>query len=156
PAHQARERRLDARPRSRRTRRTEPQRRVMLVRPNAGDLLRAWERGLTENNVDRALTLLSVAGADARETLASLPIGERDARLLAVHEALFGPTLDSVVECPRCGTPLEFTVSTTQLSDRPAVPQSAALEVSVGSLHARLRLPDSADLAVVQTCREVA
>src|SRR4030067_663874 len=73
------------------------------------DVLSVWERGQGLHPVDRALLLLAAAQPGTPwEQLARLPVGQRDARLLALHERTFGPRLASYAECPRCGERLEF------------------------------------------------
>ena len=66
----------------------------------AGTLLAAWEAGAEQPLAQRAVLLLSAArpgpGADA---WAHLPLGRRDAELLALRTELFGPRLVSVVAC---------------------------------------------------------
>jgi hypothetical protein len=124
-----------------------------MVRPRAEDVLRAWERGVAENSVDRGLTLLSLASREPRESLAALPIGARDSELLALHEKLFGPTLYGFAECSRCAAPLEFTVSARDLAGSPD-PVRSTLELSAGALRGRLKLPDSTDLSAAQECKD--
>ena len=38
---------------------------------------------------------------------ASLPLGQRDRQLLELQQALFGPQLELLAECPRCGERLD-------------------------------------------------
>jgi hypothetical protein len=75
------------------------------MRPLEGqNLLAAWERGLDEHPVERALTLLAAALPDGeRDDLARLPLGARDALLLALHERTFGAALQAVAACPAGG-----------------------------------------------------
>jgi hypothetical protein len=71
---------------------------------NAQRLLQAWECARAEHPIRRALTLLDVAWPGIGEAhWRGLPIGTRDAWLIALHEALFGPTLPAQVDCPACG-----------------------------------------------------
>jgi hypothetical protein len=117
-------------------------------------VLSAWERGLHAHPVDRALVMLAAAfpGA-ATDDLASLSVGERDARLLAVREETFGPRLESLAQCPACGERLEFALSTTDLKvDLPDPPP--LLEVHLGEERLAFRLPNSYDLAAVAHCAD--
>jgi hypothetical protein len=57
----------------------------------ASELLSVWERGLGQSNIARAVALLALASPEeTRETVATLSIGRRDARLLSLREWLFG------------------------------------------------------------------
>jgi hypothetical protein len=104
-------------------------------------LLDVWERGARRYPLDRGLLLLSIARPDdALDLLADVPIGERDGSLLALRRALFGATLESVVDCPACGTRLEFALDADELRVTPA-----RTEVEAPGI--RLRPPTSRDLA---------
>jgi hypothetical protein len=76
-----------------------------------------------------------------------MPIGRRDARLLAIREALFGPRVPCLTGCPNCGERLEVVFDTDQLR---AGTNEAALagtgSVSVGDTEVSFRLPNSEDL----------
>ncbi len=119
---------------------------------SASSLLSAWERGLEQPPAERALGLLCAAHPESREELAKLPVGERDARLLAVREALFGPRLESVVACPACGETLEFAVDVAEVTAPRKDPQPEPLEVEEGGTRVRFRLPDGRDLRALEGC----
>ncbi|MDQ6775227.1 MAG: hypothetical protein M3071_03175 [Actinomycetota bacterium] len=79
-------------------------------------LLEAWERAVAEPELVRALTLLGLALPEAdREQLAAMPVAERNLMLLRLHELSFGPRLDAVASCHRCGAPFEFSVPVADL-----------------------------------------
>src|SRR5829696_9123583 len=87
---------------------------------SASELLSAWERGLSQTPVERALGLLGAACADEPpEALARLSVGERDARLLTLREWTFGRQLTSVARCPGCGEQLEIGLSAADLRAGP-------------------------------------
>src|SRR6266704_2291503 len=72
---------------------------------SAADLLSVWERGRNREPVQQAIELLAAASPNlSREGLLRLRIGQRDAALLMLREATFGPQMRSVVECPCCNT----------------------------------------------------
>src|SRR5947208_5540995 len=75
------------------------------MRPlTAQELLDAWERGLSEPPVQRALALLAAACPETTPTeLARESVGRRDGRLLTLREQTFGPRLVSLAACPACG-----------------------------------------------------
>jgi hypothetical protein len=124
-------------------------------------LLEAWEAGLGQPHVERALSLL-VAGVpdEPADALAALTIGERDERLLRLREATFGNRMPLVAACPQCGENLEAEVSANELVMKGAedVPEAqtrvsvphASFEIEVGGRTIRFRLPNSIDLAVVR------
>ena len=114
----------------------------------AQELLEVWERGLAQAPAARALSLLAAACPElTSDQIATLSIGQRDARLLVLREALFGPELESVVNCPGCNDRLELSLSTTELRFG-AESQQQVTEVSlnVSAYNLRLRLPNSRDV----------
>jgi hypothetical protein len=121
----------------------------------ARELLDLWEAGAAQPMARRALWLLLAAQPDTSyETLAQLPIGQRDALLLALRERLFGTQFVSVARCPQCGEHLQLTFSTSSL--QPAVHTgSSTLSLQAGSYAVRYRLPNSADLLLLAGCDTV-
>lgn len=117
-------------------------------------LLSTWERGLEFNDqpVRRALLLLEIAcpqlSVDERERM---PLGRRDAQLMTLREQTFGPTLVSVVPCPRCAEQQELVFNTSDI--RTPVPgSSAGVEAFALEAHGyrvAYRLPNSGDLLAV-------
>jgi len=104
------------------------------------------------------LILLAAACPElTREELATLSVGQRDARLLTLRELTSGPRLNGFVECPRCAERLEFDVAVADLrvAAEPDTEEEAR-ELVVEGLSLRFRLPDSRDLAAVLDCRDTA
>lgn len=135
----------------------------------AAELLSAWEQGLGQPSFRRALIVLSVACPErSAEQLARLSIGQRDARLLALRERIFGGELVSVATCSACGEQLEFTFSTadirvTALADQAGAPPSACeadepepLTLHLNGYEIIFRLPNSTDLAAIADSAEPA
>src|SRR5256885_1010946 len=88
--------------------------------PSAAELLDAWERGLDQPGPDRALCLLAAAMPDASPaSLASMPIGRRDAALLELRECIFGPSLVGRAACPACGELLELDFAVGDIRSDP-------------------------------------
>ena len=117
--------------------------------PTAERLVSAWEAGADLPPTGRALELLAAGEPEQpRPALASLPIGERDRRLLQMRRQLLGPILEATVPCASCGTRVEFEIEVASLllpaSD---APEWNAFEVEGASW--RLRLPTSSDLLAV-------
>ena len=114
----------------------------------AQELLEVWERGVAQAPAVRALSLLAAACPELTfDQIATLSIGQRDACLLALREELFGPELQSVVNCPGCNERLELSLSTTELrsGSEPEL-QAGEVSLSVGGYSLRLRPPNSRDV----------
>ena len=126
--------------------------------PSAVELIGAWERGATQHWVDRALTMLSAAYPEMTfAELAALTIGQRDARLFAVHERLFGSSLSCFALCPQCDTRLEFKLNIGDIVACEAVEaEPTAHEIVSDGVRLKFRNPDSEDLAAAATCADVA
>jgi hypothetical protein len=124
----------------------------------ASDLLSVWERAGHAGPLQQALALLSAACPDRdADVLADLSIGERDALLLRLREATFGPHLTGVVACPACGEQIEIAVNVADLqagARQPAVfaaagdiaPAAEDVAVEVDGYRLRLRPPSSRDV----------
>ena len=117
---------------------------------SASELLTVWERGVGRSSAEQALSLLAAAGGESWDELAALPIGERDARLFALYEHLFGPNLEAFAECSRCGERLEYSLRVADLL--PPAPALAVSELVCGGRALRPRLPDSTDLLAIREC----
>lgn len=113
----------------------------------AQELLDAWERGLGEPPVRRALALLAPACPETPpEELARESVGRRDGRLLTLRERTFGPHLVSLAACPACGERLETTFDVADIRvEAPESPEEP-LSLSAAGHDLRFRLPNSLDL----------
>ena len=123
---------------------------------SAAELLDVWERGLTQSATQRALTLLGAACPEiSQESLTSLSVGDRDARLMTLREWTFGPQLIGIATCVNCCARLELTLNSTDLasSQPPAAEQSFSL--SVDDYELNFRLPNSSDLTELAACRDL-
>jgi hypothetical protein len=118
-------------------------------------VLSVWEQSRGSHPVDQALALLALAepGASA-DQLASLSLGERDARLMALREQIFGPRLDALADCPSCAEQLEFGLSTSELRAQPEAPAPQALEIEAGDRRLRFRPINSYDVAAITRCQD--
>ena len=123
----------------------------------AAELLDAWEVGLPQHPIQRALTLLALAwsgtpGAD----FASLSIGQRDAGLLTLREQLFGARLNSVAHCPRCHERLELSFQVDEIRAPLPAQLEQTLQVQVDEYDVHFRLPNSIDLLAIADMRDPA
>lgn len=113
-------------------------------------LLGVWEEALDQPPALRALTL-AVAAAGSRldvGAVAGLPVGERNALLLALCERCFGPSLPCAVICPGCSESLDVAVTADELraSSANAIEERA---VRAGGFELAVRALTGADLLTV-------
>lgn len=121
----------------------------------APDIVRMWEAGRDQPPIERALNLLSAAGAgSSREELAALPVSRRDSRLLELRQRAFGDTLQAFAECPQCAGQLDiqFAAAAIQTAGN-EVP--SFLELKSHGITVRFRLPTSADLMEAVAAGEI-
>jgi hypothetical protein len=122
----------------------------------AQDILAVWEAGQDQHPVDRALTMLEPALPDSdRASLAALPVGQRDSLLFRLREAVLGPRLRGLADCPKCHCRVEFTLKTDTLCAGPPPAAENALKLAGRRKKVRFRLPDSFDLAHAAVCSDV-
>jgi hypothetical protein len=127
------------------------------MRPLDGhSILEAWDRGLSQNALGRALVMLAAGSPErgARELLAT-PIVDRDRELLERRRATFGDVLRGFVPCASCGTSLEVEArvsSLLQRLDRIRTDRAATREV--GGFVVSMRPATSEDLAVATAAPE--
>ncbi len=128
------------------------------MRPlDASELLNAWEYGLNQPILQRALILITAACPDLdSEAVANLSIGERDARLLQLREWMFGPQLLNTAQCPQCGERVEWEGRTSDLHMQSVGDTNSAEEFSlqVDGYRIRFRLPTSRDIAAVMAAAQ--
>lgn len=113
-------------------------------------LLTVWEQSARRHPIDRALLLFAIAAPHTPpDTLADQPLGVRNAALMALRRASFGPRLDAWADCAACGERLEFALDAAQLPPAPA-DERAALEVAGYRFHR----PTSRHLAQLSTAAD--
>jgi hypothetical protein len=113
-------------------------------------LLACWERGLGQDPVGRAVGLWRLAEPDRPpEELTAEPIGRRDASLLRLRIAIFGPLAECFMSCPACDEPLEFPLDLRALLVDQPDQGPGPWTVQAGGFTVRFRLPDSRDLRAV-------
>lgn len=111
------------------------------------ELLELWERTLVTPAEEQPLALAAVARPEAaRDQLADLPLGERDALLMALRERNFGRRVEAVVRCPRCDEMLELALDLAEL--RAAQPATAGVQrqITVGGVGVEYRLLSTRDV----------
>ena len=121
---------------------------------SAHALLDVWTHGRDLHPIDQALALLAAAEPHIPSAEhAALSLGERNSRLIALREAIFGSRLEALAACPQCAERLEFTLSTVDLRDQTGSLQSDAdCEIEIGGRRLRVRPLTSIDLAAIAGC----
>ncbi len=108
-------------------------------------LMSVWDAGREAHPIDRAVRVLGCAGLEPAHA-ADLPVGQRDRALFDLRLLTFGPRVDAVLDCPGCGTTLQFDF------DLPALYLpigTAGGTASEGPWSAVFRSPSSRDIAAV-------
>jgi len=119
------------------------------------DILAVWETAHRYHPVDQALALLMTAEPEhSRDELASLPLGRRDARLLALRLATFGDALNSRANCPHCNEAVELEIACSALHSPDLLVHERTLAAEGYQL--RLRPLTSFDLAAAAGAADVA
>jgi hypothetical protein len=119
---------------------------------NAATLFAAWERGLPQGPVQRALTLLAMAWPDrSADEWAGTIIGERDEYLLRLRDEVFGSAIEASTACAACGERLVLSFTTHSIrAAPPALPEKdGRFSLQLNSYRIAYRLPTSADLIAV-------
>ncbi len=112
--------------------------------------LAAWEAASALPPGLREAALLQPACAPSRrEDLARLPLGRRDALLLDLRAALFGPVMACTADCPACGETCEWSAPVAALRQAEEADAPDVHEWSADGWRVRFRLPDGSDLAVL-------
>jgi hypothetical protein len=120
----------------------------------ASATLDLWQAAEGLPPVERALVLAGVDGEEPEE-LARLPLGRRDAHLLALHAALGGRLLEATAPCPGCGELAEFSVDPADLPAREG-PAGPPAPVEAAGFVVSWRPLDSTDAAAAAEAGDAA
>src|SRR5262245_49573902 len=97
---------------------------------SATEVLSVWESGNNQSPLQRALGILAAACPEASvESLADLTIGQRDARLLALRERMFGAELTGITDCPDCGENVQLSFKCSDILSQPEAEAPTELAV---------------------------
>lgn len=112
-------------------------------------MLGLWDACAALHPIDRTLAMLCAGSPDeSLEALASLPIGERERRAVALRVTTFGALAEGVDECPACGVshevvpPLRAILESASAVTEPVRLSSRGYELLI-------RVPDSRDQASI-------
>jgi hypothetical protein len=119
------------------------------------DLLAAWEAGLGAAPAGRALLLHRAARPDVDAArLPALPVGRREADLIALRRALFGERMEVRLECASCGQDMEFDLDAGELAGSLGGRGEPVVRIQEGGWDVEFRLPSVADLHAVSRSAE--
>lgn len=113
------------------------------------EVLNVWEVGVNKTLLEKSLHLLAVAcSVTDLHDMASLSIGERDARLLQLREWMFGSRLMNRADCPECSEQVEWETDIGDIRLQALEPKTSAkvFTLAVDGFIIRFRLPNSRDL----------
>jgi hypothetical protein len=128
-----------------------------MPRLSAAELLDVWEAGVAQAPAERALALLAVTDSEtSRDAMAALTIGQRDIKLLALREGLWGPQMPAVVVCTRCRERLELTLDTREMLSNSHSHPPSEIFLSIGDYTVTFRLPTSLDVIAAAGLRDIA
>jgi len=117
----------------------------------AAELLNVWEDGRSSTSTGRALLLLAaIYPESSQDTFASLSIGRRDAELLRLREALWGPRMAAIAACPACRERLELTLDTRDLLAMADAAQASELSLTHGDCSVTFRIPTTEDVIAAE------
>ena len=117
--------------------------------PTLSERLDLWEQGQHLSCAQRISKILAVTYPDQAIAPEQLSVGRSDALLMTAHTQLFGSQLDAVADCPSCHSPLELSLSLTDLQITDTDPVSHPLYLQHGDYVFELRLPTHADLDAI-------
>jgi len=113
------------------------------------EIIEVWEREADQHPLDRAVGIVAACVSALEDgDAAALPIGARDAHLLAIREATFGHKASAIADCPVCSQRLEFDIDMRELRAS-AARAGEVFEFEGGDFRFTFRLPDSRDLAEI-------
>jgi hypothetical protein len=124
---------------------------------SAAQMVEMWDVG-SADGVDAARLLFEVSRPeDPAGRVDEVSIGSRDAWLLEVRQATFGPTVRGLLTCPACGQRLSLQVDSALLSRSAARLDldPAEVVVDVGDVHVEARAPDGRALLAAASCADV-
>jgi hypothetical protein len=124
--------------------------------PIPSELLERWERAQACAPAERPVALLAADDSDAAwSECGRMPLGRRDAELLALRERTFGPEMVCLADCPLCQAQVEFSVHAKEL-ELAAADDITPLSLTREGMTISFRLPNTADVAAATAERDPA
>ncbi len=109
------------------------------------ELFSVWEQTLDQPVLVKTLRLLKTA-SDGDVNVATLPIGERDARLFRIRDRLFGHRMYQTATCPACSEKIEWETRSEDMLVKDTPSLSGAIEFNKDGYEIQFRLVNSADI----------
>lgn len=121
-----------------------------MQRVSEATLLDIWDTGQTLSYNQRALLLLRLGEPEtAVEHWLDVPVGQRNAALLRLRQAMYGNPLMSVEPCPDCGQLIECSLSVDDLLQHEQQPPATAVDIELQGKLVPCRLPTPRDIDAV-------
>jgi hypothetical protein len=116
-------------------------------------LINCWESASRSPARWRPLALVVPAaeGADV-ESMAGLPVGRLDSRLLDLRRRLFGEGMEALASCPACGQLVDLSFEVGDIKAEPPADPRLFAENEDWSI--RFRLPSSRDMHAAASCAD--
>ena len=113
----------------------------------SGQLIALWERGRKASSHARALSMFAHARPDVDpDAAAEISIGRRDAELIRLRCACYGPRAPAYLGCPHCGEGMGFTIDLEAVLELAPTDDPVAFELAQAPFWLRARLPSTSDL----------
>ena len=128
---------------------------------NGKQLVEIWEAGQNRPLWFKAMLILSHAlPGKEKKQLAEMSVGQRNYYLLKLRQLMFGSTIDSRINCPQCGTALEFKMNAGDIMN--SLPrnheedETQTFSLTLDGVRLIFRPLNSRDLAALDQCRDTA
>lgn len=109
-------------------------------------IVELWEQGRSVSPAERPLLILAAGHPRlTRLELEGFDPAARDAGLLDLREALFGPSLRCTLPCPQCRAKTELIFRTQDVRPAPRAQRIGPLTFTLGEYSGTYRLPVSGD-----------
>ncbi|MEX8521097.1 MAG: hypothetical protein AB3X44_21545 [Leptothrix sp. (in: b-proteobacteria)] len=123
---------------------------------DAQELLLGWDAGHREPVARWAFTMLQRAdSAKGAPSLLDRPVGERDTRLMALRNEIFGHRLRMSSRCPQCAAELDAELDARGMFAQPPASACDEQECQSSGYVVGFRLPTGRDLAAISDCDSV-
>lgn len=110
-----------------------------------------------EKPIIRAIELLAAVSPEmTTQQLWALSVGQRDMRLIALREALFGSEVEALVVCPHCAGQVELNFCTPDLRAGAGFESGHGAAIEIAGRSLRIRPPNSEDLLTLQDPQDLA
>jgi hypothetical protein len=122
--------------------------------PSTIELLDLWQTGYNRSVTENSLRLIALySEVSSVQVMAKLSLGERDSRLMALREKLFGTQLHNLSNCPFCNQQVEWISGLSDIGfqhqQQTVIHQKSAIqsfEYKHDDFEIEYRLPTSEDI----------